>query len=87
MVVGYSVAVLRRPARAVVVAVGVAVLYAYLYLLLMNEDYALLIGAIGLFAILGAIMFVTRRVDWYSVGARQGELAAPQERPLGREAT
>ena len=34
----------------------------------MNEDYALLIGSVGLFVILGAIMFVTRRVDWFTVG-------------------
>jgi inner membrane protein involved in colicin E2 resistance len=27
------------------------------------EDYALLAGAVGLFAILAAVMFLTRRVD------------------------
>jgi len=69
MVAGYGVVVLQRLSRGVVVAAGVALLYVYLYILLMNEDYALLIGSIGLFAILGAIMFATRRVDWYAVGA------------------
>ena len=73
MVGAYSRAVLRHPRHALVVAAGVALLYAYLYLLLMNEDYALLIGAIGLFTILGAIMYVTRRVDWYAVGTRTPE--------------
>ncbi|HEY2856294.1 MAG TPA: cell envelope integrity protein CreD [Gemmatimonadaceae bacterium] len=72
MVGGYSLSVLRRAQHAAIVAAGVALLYGYLYLLLMNEDYALLIGSIGLFAILGAIMFVTRRVDWYAVGTRGG---------------
>jgi len=72
MVAGYSLSVLRSSQRAGIVAAGVALLYGYLYLLLMNEDYALLIGSIGLFAILGAIMFVTRRVDWYAVGTRAG---------------
>lgn len=71
MVGGYSLAVLRRVTRAAIVAVGVAILYGYLYLLLMNEDYALLIGSVGLFVILAAIMFVTRRVDWYTVGTRE----------------
>lgn len=70
MVGGYSLAILRRPRLAALVATGVALLYGYLYLLLMNEDYALLIGSLGLFVILGAIMFVTRRVDWYAVGTR-----------------
>ena len=70
MVGGYSLAILGRVQHAAIVAAGVALLYGYLYLLLMNEDYALLIGSIGLFVILGAIMFVTRRVDWYAVGTR-----------------
>jgi inner membrane protein len=76
MVAAYSFVVLRRLSRALIVAVAVTLLYAYLYLLLMNEDYALLIGSVGLFAILGAIMYATRRVDWYAVGARAPESPA-----------
>lgn len=64
----YSQAILRRRALAFTVAAGVAGLYGYLYVLLMNEDSALLIGSIGLFAILAAVMFVTRNVDWYAMG-------------------
>jgi inner membrane protein len=41
-------------------------LYAYLYVVLTNEDYALLIGSIGLFVILGVAMVLTRRIDWYA---------------------
>jgi inner membrane protein len=68
MVGGYGMAVLGRTSRAAAVAAGVAVLYGYLYLLLMNEDYALLAGSIGLFVVLAAIMYATRRVDWYAIG-------------------
>ena len=68
MVGAYSLVVLRRRNSALIVAAGVAALYAYLYLLLRNEDYALLIGSVGLFAILAGIMYVTRRVDWYATG-------------------
>jgi inner membrane protein len=70
MATGYASVILHRLSRSLVIGVGVALLYLYLYVLLMNEDYALLIGSIGLFVILAAIMYVTRRVDWYSVGAR-----------------
>jgi inner membrane protein len=70
MVAGYSVVVLHHIKRALVVVAAVSALYAYLYILLMNEDYALLIGSVGLFLILAAIMYATRRVDWYGVGAR-----------------
>jgi len=39
-----------------------------LYVLLLSEDYALLLGSLLLFAVLGAVMIMTRRVDWYRVG-------------------
>ncbi|HEY2032044.1 MAG TPA: cell envelope integrity protein CreD, partial [Rhizomicrobium sp.] len=42
-------------------------LYALLYVILIQEDYALLIGALVLFFALGATMFVTRRIDWSRV--------------------
>jgi inner membrane protein len=47
-------------------------LYGYLYLLLRLEDYALLAGSCGLFAMLAMVMFLTRRVNWYELrlGAR-----------------
>jgi inner membrane protein len=44
-------------------------LYAYLYNLLRAEDGSLLMGSIGLFAILALVMFLTRKIDWYSVNA------------------
>lgn len=78
MVGAYSLVVLRRVNSALIVAAGVAALYAYLYLLLRNEDYALLIGSVGLFAILAAIMYVTRRVDWYATGTRALEPPVPR---------
>ncbi len=77
MVAAYGVVVLRRVSRAVVVGAGVALLYAYLYILLMNEDYALLIGSVGLFLILSAIMFATRRVAWYAAGSRSPASSGP----------
>jgi inner membrane protein len=77
MVAAYSVVALRRARRALVVGGGVALLYGYLYVLLRNEDYSLVIGSIGLFVILAAIMYVTRRVDWYSAGARSPASSGP----------
>jgi len=69
MVAAYSASALRKAGRALVVTGGVALLYAYLYVLLTNEDYALLVGSIGLFVMLAVIMFATRRVDWHQTGA------------------
>ncbi len=64
-IAGYCAAVLHSWRRAAVVGGMAAALFGYLYVVLTNEDYALLIGSIGVFAILAAIMYLTRRVDWY----------------------
>lgn len=40
-------------------------LYSLIYLLLRLEDNALLVGAIASFAAVGAVMYFTRRMDWY----------------------
>jgi len=42
-----------------------ATLYSYLFIVLQSEDYALLLGAIGLFVILSAVMWLTRKIQWY----------------------
>ena len=49
-------------------------LYGALYGLLNSENNALVMGSILLFAVLAAIMVVTRKVDWYQIGK-----GAPQE--------
>ena len=41
------------------------VLYTFLYVVLQLEDIALLIGSIGLFIILGIIMFFSKKIVWY----------------------
>jgi inner membrane protein len=61
----YSRVIFPNERRSGVVATCVAALYGYRFVLLTNEDYALLIGSIGLFVILASIMYVTRRLDWY----------------------
>jgi inner membrane protein len=70
MVAAYGLTVLGSLNRALATGSVVALLYGYLYILLVNEDYALLIGSIGLFLILATIMYATRRVNWYAVGVR-----------------
>ncbi|MCB9947404.1 MAG: cell envelope integrity protein CreD [Rhodospirillaceae bacterium] len=65
----YTHAVLGSAKRTALLAALLAALYAGLYVLMQTEDLALLIGAVALFAGLTAVMAVTRRVDWYALGA------------------
>lgn len=57
---------------------GMAVLYGLLYLLLRLEQTALVVGALALFAVLAAVMVLTRRINWYRLGQSKptGEAAA-----------
>ena len=50
-------------------------LYTLIYMLLRMEQDALLIGAISAFVAVAAVMYVTRRIDWYS---SLSALTAPQ---------
>jgi inner membrane protein len=68
----YSVAVLRSVQRALPIGALLAALYAYLYVTLRAEDYALLLGALGTFGTLAAIMYFTRHVDWHTVRIGSG---------------
>lgn len=65
----YLSAVLHSALRGLGFATMLGVLYAALYGLLVSEDNALVLGAGLLFVILAAIMLVTRRIDWYRLGA------------------
>src|SRR5690606_5525570 len=47
---------------------ALAALYGLLYGLLSAEDYALLMGSLLLFGLLGAVMVMTRKVDWFKAG-------------------
>jgi inner membrane protein len=53
--------------QGVAIGAGLTSLYGFLYLLLRLEDYALLAGSIGLFAMLALLMYATRRINWYEL--------------------
>jgi len=54
--------------RSVFVLISILVgLYGYIYILLQMEDYALVVGSLGLFAILASVMYLSRRMNWYEM--------------------
>lgn len=65
LIFGYSLAILKAKVKAALMSVILSSLYGFLYVLLLLENYSLLLGSIGLIFILGAIMFVTKNLDWY----------------------
>ena len=65
----YLTSVLKSVVRGLSFSAMLTLLYAALYGLLISEDNALVLGSLMLFAILAAIMLVTRKVDWYALGS------------------
>ena len=43
-----------------------SVVYAYIFTIIQLQDYALLMGSIGLFVALATIMYFSRRLQWTS---------------------
>jgi inner membrane protein len=69
VLIGFYVShVLQSILRGIGFTAGLSFLYALLYGLLSAEDYALLMGSLLLFALLGVFMMLTRKVDWYALG-------------------
>ncbi len=79
LICGYTASILSRRMSTVLLAI-LTTLYGYLFITLQLEDYALLVGSIGLFATLSAVMYLTRKINWYSLQAKakQAELLAEQ---------
>lgn len=73
----YASHMLGRWSRGLPFGLGIATLYGMLFVLLRMEQTALLLGAVALFAVLAAIMMLTRQVDWYA-RFKQAEPVKPE---------
>ncbi|PCR98535.1 cell envelope integrity protein CreD [Pseudomonas fluorescens] len=81
LLIGFYVChVLHSVRHGLSFSAGLAALYGLLYGLLSAEDYALLMGSLLLFGLLGVFMVLTRNLDWYGVGQKP---AKPLEFDLG----
>ncbi|MBN2423971.1 MAG: inner membrane CreD family protein [Calditrichaceae bacterium] len=69
----YTRGMLKSNLLAAVVTGILFVLYGYLYIILQLQDFALLMGSIGLFAVLALTMYLTRKIDWYNILKNNGE--------------
>lgn len=61
----YSASIFRDRRQTALLSSILVFLYGYLYFILQLENYTLLVGSVGTFAILAVIMFVSRKVNWY----------------------
>jgi inner membrane protein len=60
----YSISILKNKKFPIFIGISLSVLYTFIYVIIQLEDYALLVGSIGLFMILAAVMYFSRKIEW-----------------------
>ncbi len=60
----YSISILKNKKFPMFIGISLTVLYSFIFVIIQLEDYALLVGSIGLFLILAAVMYFSRQIDW-----------------------
>ena len=65
----YSLGMFRNRKSSVILMVLLCSLFGYIYLIIQLEKTALLAGSVGLFVIIAATMYVTRRIKWFEESA------------------
>ena len=62
----YSKSILKNIKFPLFIGVSLTALYTFIYVIIQLENYALLVGSVGLFIILAIVMFVSRKIDWHN---------------------
>jgi inner membrane protein len=71
MISGYAKAIVSNSKFALTILGILTILYSYLFIILQLEDYALIMGSVGLLIILAVVMYMTRKINWYEVETEQ----------------
>lgn len=66
MVLFYSRSFLSSWNNSFILSLILIIAFTFIFVLLQLESFALLVGSIGLFVLLGLIMYFTRKINWYS---------------------
>jgi len=63
----YTASILKSKGIAGLISSVLFILYAFIFTIIQLEDYALLIGSLGIFIVLAIVMYFSRKIDWYAI--------------------
>ena len=63
----YTIAVLKSKQIGFLIFGILLIMYSFIFTIIQLEDYALLIGSLGMFTILCIVMYYSRKIDWYNI--------------------
>lgn len=66
----YTLSILSDKKLSFLIGGVLFVLYGFIFTIIQLEDYALLMGTIGLFIALALVMYYSRKIDWYHTAVR-----------------
>jgi inner membrane protein len=61
----YSTTFLKNASLVILLSMLLIVFYTFIFVIILQQDLSLLIGSIGLFMVVAALMFFSRKVTWY----------------------
>ncbi len=64
----YTSAIFRNWQATTLLSGLLVVIYAFIYIVLQLQDFALLVGSLGIFSALALFMYLSRDIDWYHLG-------------------
>ncbi len=67
IIVAYVKGILKSWNLSLLIAGLLIILYSFIFVIIQMQDYALLIGSLGIFIVLALTMFFSRKVDWYAI--------------------
>ncbi len=73
LIAGYVRAILKSKNLTILTTGILALLYSFVFVIIQLQDYALLIGSIGIFIILGIVMYFSRKIDWYNANIEEAK--------------
>jgi inner membrane protein len=62
----YATSFLKRKPIVLLFTTLMSGFYVFIYVIIQAEDYSLLIGSVGLFLIIGFLMYFSRNIKWYN---------------------
>ena len=66
----YAKSIFNNKKLTTLICLILSTLYLFIYSIIQMEDYALLMGSIGLFFVLAVIMYLSRKIDWYAINTK-----------------
>lgn len=67
MITLYAHSIAKSRRLTLVIGLILILLYLFIYSIIQIQDYALLMGSIGLFIVLATVMYLSRKIDWYDI--------------------